>query len=197
MGQPKLALPFAGRTVLEHVVRTLREGGVRDVIVVTASHLPELHRLARGAGADLEVLPEVTYDMRSTVEHGLRRLEQSKSPQAGDAFFLAPADHPAFSADLVRKLCKTYLSSRAASIVLPMHMGHRGHPALIAWKHVPAIRAIPRNLGINSFLRDRVDETIELETTERGVLLNLDHPEDYVALQCYDSLDRLKAKSPQ
>lgn len=198
MGQPKLALPFAGRTVLEHVIQTLREGGVRHVLVVTASHARELHRLAKEAGADVEVLPTVTSDMRSTVEHGLRWLQKFKSPQAADAFFLAPADHPAFSDRLVRQLCQAYLASPSpsSSILLPVHAGRRGHPALIPWKHVPAIKATPRNLGINSFLREHAAEAIELETPERGILLNLDRPEDYAELQCYESAECLMAKTP-
>jgi molybdenum cofactor cytidylyltransferase len=187
MGQPKLALPFAGRTVLEHVILALREGGVRHVVAVTGPHVPELNRLAKAAGAEVHGILEGTPDMRTTVEHGLRWLQERQSPQAADAFLLAPADHPAFSADLVRQLCQAYLASPSSSIVLPVLSGHRGHPALIAWRHAPAIQAMPRDSGINSYLREHPAEILELETAERGILLNLDRPEDYVALQSYEN----------
>ncbi len=38
MGRPKLSLPLGGRTVLEHVVIALRQGGVDEVLVVVGPH---------------------------------------------------------------------------------------------------------------------------------------------------------------
>lgn len=181
MGTPKLMLPFAGRTVLEHVVSTLHDG-VKDVVVVAGPHTLELHSLALAAGAEVLVLPHVTPDMRTTIEHGLRYLGQKHSPRPDDASFLAPADHPAFNSQVVRQLCESYSVSRARSILVPVHAGHRGHPLLIAWQHVPKIQAMPANCGINAYLRQNPDEVLEIETDEIGILLNLDRHQDYVAL---------------
>jgi molybdenum cofactor cytidylyltransferase len=183
MGMPKLTLPFAGRTVLEHVVSTLHNGGAKHVVVVTAPHTRELHSLAEAAGAEVLALPDNTPDMRTTIEHGLRHLDQRRLPQPDDAFFLAPADHPAFSAEVVRRLRQAYRVSHARSMVIPVHAGHRGHPSLIAWRHFPKIQAMPSDCGINAYLRQNPDEILEVETDDIGVLLNLDHPNDYVVLQ--------------
>jgi molybdenum cofactor cytidylyltransferase len=186
MGAPKLMLPFGGRTVLEHVVSTLRDGGANNVVVVTGPHALELHPLAVAAGAEVLALPHVTPDMRTTIEHGLRYLGQKHSPRPDDALFLAPADHPAFNSCVVRQLCESYSVSGARSIVIPVHAGHRGHPSLIAWQHVTKIQAMPLDCGINAYLRQNPDEVLEIETDEVGILLNLDCPDDYVALQHHE-----------
>jgi CTP:molybdopterin cytidylyltransferase MocA len=183
MGAPKLMLPFAGRTVVEHVVSRLRNGGVSDVVVVTGPHTLELRPLAMAAGAEVLALGDGTPDMRTTIEHGLRYLNQRHAPRPHDAFFLAPADHPAFNAHVVRRLWETYSASHAWSIVVPVHAGRRGHPSLIAWQHVSKIQAMPRDCGINAYLRQNPDEILELETDENGILFNLDLPQDYIALQ--------------
>ena len=185
MGAPKLVLPFAARTVIEYVVATLRDGGAKHVVVVTGPHSPELHSLAEAAGAEVLALPAGTPDMRTTIEHGLRHLEQRHSPQPTDAFILAPADHPAFSPRLVRHLCQAYLDARLQSMIVPIHAGHRGHPAVIAWRHVPRILAMPPDRGINAYLRQNPGEILEVETEENGILLNLDRPSDYIALQLH------------
>src|SRR5579871_3114649 len=107
MGRPKLALPLGGRTVIEHVVAALRAGGADHVLVVVGPHAPELAPLAASAGAEVCTLPEPTADMRATVEHGLRYLEERHCPRPDDAWLLAPADHPALDADTIRAIVAT------------------------------------------------------------------------------------------
>jgi len=120
--------------------------------------------------------------MRTTVEHGLDWLEMTYNPLQGDAFVLAPADHPAINAQIVRSLVETYHANPARSIVVPVHAGRRGHPALIAWRHVGGIRCLPPGHGIDSYLRAHTAETRELPLAQAGILFDLDIPEDYVCL---------------
>jgi molybdenum cofactor cytidylyltransferase len=177
MGRPKLALPLGGRTVIEHIVSTLREGGIESVLVVIGQHVRELEAPAGNAGAEVLVLAEATPDMRSTVDRGLEWFEERTRPVADDWWFLAPADHPAFAAIVVSELLTARSSTH--SIIVPTHAGRRGHPALLRWRHAAGIRAYPSNLGINSYLRDRSDETLELPVSDPGILANLDTPADY------------------
>jgi molybdenum cofactor cytidylyltransferase len=180
MGRPKLALPLGGRTVIEHIVASLREGGVEQVVVVVGPHVPELASLAQRAGASVLALPEATPDMRTTVEKGLAWLEERHHPESDDCWLLAPADHPGFSAAVVRQLLDEGTNH---SIVVPIHNGRRGHPTSFRWHHTHGIRALGPGEGINSYLRLHADETRELPVTDSGILANLDTPEDYTRLR--------------
>src|SRR5215470_1338238 len=111
MGRPKLALPLGGRSVLERVVAAVRQAGVGATVVVIGPHVPELVPLAKAAGALPVLLPEPTSDMRATVEHGLRWLEERFQPSPAECWLLLPADHPTLDSDLVRRL----LEARAAA----------------------------------------------------------------------------------
>jgi molybdenum cofactor cytidylyltransferase len=179
MGRPKLSLLLGGRSVLEHVVAALREGGVAHILVVVGPQVPELASLAEAAGAAVLRLTEATADMRATVEHGLRRLEERFHPPPDAAWLLAPADQPAAGAGVVRALLAAYAARPSGSIVVPVHAGRRGHPTVIAWRHVAAIRAWPAGEGLNSYLRSQIGETLDFETAEVGVVADLDVPEDY------------------
>jgi molybdenum cofactor cytidylyltransferase len=183
MGRPKLALPLGGRTVLEHVVAALRDGGVGHVLVVVGPHVPELAALTAAAGAEALLLDAETADMRATVERGLAWLEGRYHPAADDAWLLCPADHPAVEAGVVRQLLDTRRESPAYSIVVPTFQGRRGHPVLIAWRHVAGMRALPEGLGLNAYLRQQRAETLEMAVPSAGVLLDLDTPEDYERLR--------------
>src|SRR4051794_1347041 len=81
MGRPKLALPLGRRSVLEHVIAALHQAGVEHVLVVVGRHVADLTALAERAGAHALLLPDETEDMRATVAHGLRWLEDRFQPQ--------------------------------------------------------------------------------------------------------------------
>ena len=183
MGRPKLSLPLGERTVLEHVVAALRQGGADEVLVIVGPHDPELAPPARAAGAHVLALPEATADMRATVEHGLRWLEDHFHARPDDAWLLAPADHPALDADVVRRLCAAYEAWSSHSIVVPVHEGRRGHPTLIAWRHVAGILAHPSGKGINDYLRLQQEQILEVSVPSAAVLWDLDTPEDYERLR--------------
>jgi CTP:molybdopterin cytidylyltransferase MocA len=185
MGRPKLAMPWRGRTVLEHVVSTLQQGGADHIVVVLAPDANKLEPLAAKAGALVLVLEYPTLDMRQTVEHGLLWLENQYSPKPEDAWLLQPADHPGIESAVVQAVCSGYLGQRSnePSILVPVFQGRRGHPALIAWRHVPGIRSHPAGQGLDSYLRLHARETLELAVESGAILDDLDTPEDYERLQ--------------
>jgi molybdenum cofactor cytidylyltransferase len=179
MGRPKLSLPLGGRTVLECVVSALRQGGVDEVLVVAGPTDPGLTALAEAAGASVLRLRETTADMRATVEMGLRFLEERFQPRPDDAWLLAPADHPALDAEVVRRLLTTHAARPSQSIIVPVHENQRGHPTLIAWRHVSYIRAHPQGQGINGYLRSQQEQIMEIPAPSAAVLWDLDTPENY------------------
>jgi molybdenum cofactor cytidylyltransferase len=181
MGRTKLTLPLGGRTVLEHVVAALRDGGVDRVLVVIGPHVPEMIPLAVSAGADTALLRKRTPDMRATVEHGLRWLETQYHPATEDYWLLVPADHPTLGSDVICRLVDAVKHS-GRSIALPVFEGRRGHPTLFAWRHVVGIRALPEDQGINAYLRMHGDEVLEVSVSDASVLADLDTPEDYERL---------------
>jgi molybdenum cofactor cytidylyltransferase len=182
MGRPKLSLPLGGRTVLECVVSALRQGGVDEVLVVVGPTDPGLTALAEAAGASVLRLTETTADMRATVEMGLRFLEERFQPRPEDAWLLAPADHPALDAEVVRHLLTAYAARPSQSIIVPVHEGRRGHPTLIAWRHVSGIRAHQRGKGINDYLRSQQEHILEIPAPSAAMLWDMDTPEDYERL---------------
>jgi molybdenum cofactor cytidylyltransferase len=182
MGRPKLLLPLGERMVLEHVVAALRRAEVEHVLVVAAAHLPPIVTVAEKAGAHVLPLAGETPDMRATVEQGLRWLEERLRPRPEDGWLLVPADHPTLDPAVVRHLLEAHAANPDRSIFLPTFQGRRGHPALIAWKHVEGIRSLSPGQGLNVYLREQAAQTVEVPVSSADVLCDLDTPEDYERL---------------
>jgi molybdenum cofactor cytidylyltransferase len=183
MGRPKLALPLGDRTVLEHVLAALREAEVDHILVVVGPHVPELVSLADKAGADVLLLTEATADMRATIEHGLRWLEDHRHPREDDAWLLVPADHPALRPAAIRQVVRGREANPGATIVIPTFQGRRGHPVLLSWSHVARIQAFPKGQGLNAYLRQHPAATLEVAVDSGDILCDLDTPEDYERLR--------------
>jgi molybdenum cofactor cytidylyltransferase len=182
MGRPKLALPLGDRTILEGIIQTLKAAEVAEIVVVIGPHVSELVPLSARAGAHAVLLAEATPDMRTTVERGLDWIERTFQPKPEDAWLLIPADYPALDVDAVRYLMAEFQKQSHCSIAVPTFAGRRGHPALIAWKHVREIRTLPADAGLNAYLRQHSGETLEVPVPSDGVLIDLDTAEDYARL---------------
>jgi molybdenum cofactor cytidylyltransferase len=174
MGRPKLSLPVGGRPMLERVITALRDGGADPVVVVTGPHDPALPAIARAAGAEVRELTEPTSDMRATVEHGLRWLEEHYHPRPDDAFLLTPGDLPFLEARTVHAICESHLRSQRATFLVPTHDGRRGHPVLIPWPHISLLRQIVPGVGFDQFLRERRDLATELGVPDAAILHDVD-----------------------
>jgi molybdenum cofactor cytidylyltransferase len=180
MGRPKLDLPIAGRPVLAHVVDALQQGGVDGAVVVLGPHVA--HLAAAAPPAHAFILPAPTPDMRTTVEHGLRWLEEQFHPGDADAWLLAPADHPTLAPEVVRLLLQARGEHPEQEIFVPTCGGRRGHPTLLTWRTVAALRSHPRTEGLNTFIRGRAPAVREVPVDDPEVLADLDTPEDYQRL---------------
>jgi molybdenum cofactor cytidylyltransferase len=185
MGRSKLSLPLweGGGTVLEAVIAAVRAAGVDEILVVLGPDSQDLAALAAKVAASVLVLAADTPDMRATVEQGLQCLEQRHRPQPDDGWLLLPADHPCVEPDLIRQLLMARLQQPDRSIIVPTYHGQRGHPVWIGWRHVSAIRGFAPKTGLNTFLRQQADVTLELEVQHPSVLWDLDTPEDYERLR--------------
>jgi molybdenum cofactor cytidylyltransferase len=182
MGRPKLLLPVGNTTVIETVIAALRAAGIERVLVVTAAHSSSLISLAETSGAEVCAISEPTRHMRATVEEGFRYIEDNYHPTDDHFWLLIPADHPLVRPSTVDDLLKARREQPRFSIYIPTYEGRRGHPAMISWKHVNGVRASPPDHGINTYLRTRRDDTLEVPVKDPSILVDLDETEDYERL---------------
>lgn len=178
MGTDKALLEYRGRAFVETIVETIRDAGVDRIVVVLGRHAEEIRRAARLDSVEVVVNRDYKRGQTSSLQAGLQALD---SPQP-EAIVLCLVDHPAVSANSVRKLIATFRET-SAPVVIPTYQKQRGHPVLIGRTLFQELKRLSPEEGANTVLRKYRDATQFVEVADRGILLDVDDPETYRALK--------------
>lgn len=175
MGTSKALLDAGGRSFLAAVVGCLVGGGCDPVVVVVGEGRDDEARRARAAGALVVVNPDPGDGPITSVRLAVRALEGAAAGVA-----ILPVDHPLVRPETVATLVETLLSG-TAPLVLPVHDGRRGHPAVFGhtlFSHLldPGLEA-----GARSVVHAHLEEAAQVAVDDPGVILDLDTPEEYRA----------------
>jgi CTP:molybdopterin cytidylyltransferase MocA len=173
MGWFKLTLPWGGRTVVAHVVTTLEEAGLRDIIAVTG------HRADEVAMALAETPARCVFnagyadgEMLSSVQAGVHALRTDSA-----AALLCLGDQPQIEAGTVRAVLAAAEATGWERIVIPSFHLRAGHPILLPrwiWPEVLACKGTLRDV-----MAAHREQTSYLTVETPSVLADLDTPEDY------------------
>ncbi len=172
MGEPKQLLPYQGRPLLRHAAETALAAGCSPVVVVLGAHSGAVGESLAG----LEVVTTVNGDwdlgMGSSIQAGLRALQDTEAHSA----ILALGDQPFVTAEFYRSLIAEAESS-GCGIVSARYSDTVGVPAYFARRNWPLLEALAPDQGCKGvILRNEVDAKF-LDCPEAA--MDIDTPEEY------------------
>jgi len=203
MGTPKPLLRIGETTALERVTTTLHEVGIREIAIVTGQNSPKLAPLVTQLGLQEVHNPSPEKGMLFSAALGAAALDEKV-----EAFFVWPADCALVKKAVLEKLLKSFFkgSSVRPAVVRPCCLGRHGHPPLLGGALRETLASVPlmaKSSGpgldacppdFRSFLAQYSGETLDVETEDVSVLLDMDTPEDYARLQRFAwFIDRAEA----
>jgi len=174
MGVEKQLLPFAGTTVIGHIVDELQRSRIDEVRVVVGHQAERVCQAL--AGRSILIFSNANYErtgMLASVRCGLAAM-----PADCRAVLVALGDQPAITAELVDAMIDGF-SSGERGIVVPVHAGRRGHPLLLAARYRGEILTSCDQTGLRGLLAAHADDVFELPAPTAAVLADMDCPEDY------------------
>jgi molybdenum cofactor cytidylyltransferase len=177
MGADKALLMYRGRTFLENIISTLREGGVGRVVVVLGHHAELIEQSVDLSTVEVVVNQDYRLGQTSSLQAGLRILTGNEP----EGVVLCLVDHPAMSAHTVQKLIQHFRST-GKSIVIPQLMGKHGHPVVVCREVFSQFLALGPDQGADTLIHQYRDRTEFVEVMDRGILLDVDDPECYLHL---------------
>ncbi|MFJ4918689.1 NTP transferase domain-containing protein [Streptomyces sp. NPDC088725] len=134
-GRPKALLTHRGRPLVEHAVRTLREGGCASVHVVLGAAAGEVRSRAELPGCVLVDNPEWASGMGTSLRTGLTSLGATDARAA----LVMLVDQPGIGAAAVARVMAAYRSP--GTLASASYAGKRGHPVLFGADRWAAIAA--------------------------------------------------------
>jgi molybdenum cofactor cytidylyltransferase len=173
MGQQKLLMPYAGKSIIEHIVVKALESNAGQVHVVLGSHQDEIRGVIHQFPVKIVVNKEYEKGMLSSVQGGFNDL----SPRAKAGVILL-GDQPMVQTGVINKLIETYYKT-GSGILVPVHKGKRGHPVLIDTKYTSEINALDPNIGLRQLMEKHTGDIHEMEVETNTILKDIDTIEDY------------------
>ncbi len=177
MGQLKALLLWRGRTLLEHQVSSLLEGGAQRVVVVLGHRSEELRTLLEGKdGVSWTLNPDYLQGKTTSIKAGLSAVDGD----AVDDILLLNVDQPR-SADDVARILETHRSGDYA-VTVPEYRGKGGHPIVLSASLLPELLTINEETqGIKAVVRRRPEAVYRFPLDNPEILLDLNTPEQYRA----------------
>ena len=175
MGRPKALLPVDGETFIEKIVGALARTRVGKIIVVLGHDAETLKRRLEHLAVAFLVNADYKSGQLSSLQTAVRRLQ---SDQECEGMLVHLVDHPYISSTLVDMMIERFYASNKL-IVVPRCQGKRGHPVIFSRALFAELLSAPLDQGAKAIVNAHRDETLEIETDDAGIAVDIDTPELY------------------
>lgn len=177
MGRLKANLPLGSdETFLTHIVRTLGEAGIDDVIIVVGHEMDAVLGRFAASGLSARFVENADYESGqfSSLLAGLRVVDRPGVV----ATLVTLVDVPFVSTATVRAVLERYHQTHAP-IVRPTRGGRHGHPLLVDRSLFDQLRHADPTEGAKPVVRAHVTPDGEVEVDDEGAFGDIDTPEEY------------------
>ena len=175
MGRLKALVPIEGETFIGRIVASLKQTQVGKIIVVLGHNSDLLAAAIRPLAVDILINTNYKLGQLSSLQVAVRKL----LPDADcDGMLVHLVDHPYIDASLVDRMIQQFYESKK-DIVVPRCRGKRGHPVLFSRALFGELLDAPMDQGAKAVVNAHGNGTLEIETNEKGVTVDIDTPELY------------------
>jgi molybdenum cofactor cytidylyltransferase len=177
MGRPKALLPIDGVRFIEKIVTALKSTRVNEIVTVLGHNADEMQQKISDLPVTIVVNPDYKQGQLSSLIAAIRNIESGEKHRV-DAILVHLVDHPYINADLVNVMIDRFYETKKL-IVVPRHQGRRGHPVIFSRALFPELLAAPVDQGAKTVVHAHRDQTLEVDTDDAGVTVDIDTPEEY------------------
>ncbi len=174
----KLHLSIDGQALLNHAVNNFLRAGLQNIVVVLGHQHEHTAALMQDKEVTCIVNDHYSKGQVSSVRCGLAKVATNSR-----AVFMALGDQPQVSLETIKMLLENYVGAienqETVQALVPYFRGSRGNPVLISNQARQEILAGSNEFGCREFMDCNPELVRKLEVDDRGVVTDLDTPEDY------------------
>jgi len=173
MGKLKPLLKFNDTTFLGQIISVLKISDVDRITVVLGAEAETIKKSADFSGTNIVINKDYQRGQLSSL---IAAIEQA--PQETDAILLCLVDNPFITREVVNKVVSKFKETNNP-IIVPVFNKERGHPTLFSRSLFNELLNAPEEKGARHVLYSNEGKILELEVSERGILIGIDTPENY------------------
>ena len=175
MGRPKALLPIDGQTFIERIVAALKQTKVGKIIVILGHNARELQSKISHLPVEILINTDYKLGQLSSLQLAVRNLQPDLDC---DGMLVHLVDHPYLAPALVEEMIRRFYETKKR-IIVPKFHGKRGHPVIFSNALFDEILSAPMEEGAKAVVNAHRAETLEIETEEEGIAVDIDTPELY------------------
>jgi CTP:molybdopterin cytidylyltransferase MocA len=175
MGRPKALLPIYGQTFIERIVAALKQTRVGKIIVILGHNASELQPKISHLPVEILINTDYKLGQLSSLQLAVRHLQLD---QDCDGMLVHLVDHPYLTPALVQEMIRRFYETKKR-IIVPKFHGKRGHPVIFSRDLFAELLSAPVDQGAKAVVNAHRADTLEIETEEAGIALDIDTPELY------------------
>jgi molybdenum cofactor cytidylyltransferase len=178
MGRPKALLPIEGVRFIERIVTALKATKVGNILVVFGHNAEEMRQKVNDLPVTILVNKGYKGGQLSSLQTAIREIESNADFGVVDGILIHLVDHPYLNSKLVNHMIDRFYES-GKIIVVPRCRGRRGHPVIFSRSLFGELLNAPLDQGAKIVVHSHRDETLEIDTEDEGVTIDIDTPEEY------------------
>jgi molybdenum cofactor cytidylyltransferase len=178
MGRPKALLPIGGKSFIEAIVMALRQTRIAKILIVLGHHAEDLKPQIEGLPVTILINSEYRLGQLSSLQVAVRHLMGLPDFTGVDGILVHLVDHPYLNPALVNRMIEGFYNS-GKLIVLPRYGSHHGHPVIFSARLFGELLQAPLEQGAKAVVNAHRDDTLELETDDAGIAIDIDTPDEY------------------
>jgi molybdenum cofactor cytidylyltransferase len=178
MGQPKALLPVDGVRFIEKIVTALKSTRVAEIVTVLGHNADEMRRQIGDLPVTMVVNPNYKQGQLSSLMAAIKSIQSGKDSASVEGILVHLVDHPYINPDLVNLMIDRFHATKKL-IVVPRYQGRRGHPVIFSSALFAALLAAPLDQGAKAVVQSHRGDTLEIDTEDEGVTIDIDTPEEY------------------
>ncbi|MGB0843576.1 MAG: nucleotidyltransferase family protein [Alphaproteobacteria bacterium] len=176
-GANKMLLPFGeGLTILGQVLFNVDQLDLGLKLVVTGRDRALVEQVVP---ADFKVCHNATYEtgMASSLRTALDAIDETFA-----GVLVVLGDMPMIKPETMSEMLHVFQALEEPKTVVPTHEGQWGNPVLLSRAFFDPVRNLSADKGARTLLKQNIDKLHLLPVEDAGVLVDVDTPEAYAAL---------------
>lgn len=175
----KLLLPLGRTLLVRRVVATIASLPFAEIVVATGHDADRVEAALAGLPVRLVHNPRYEEGQMTTVHAALSALSAASAQSVGVMVCLG--DQPTLTSADLEVVARAFLAD-PSRVLVPTFGGVRGNPIVLPRASLAEIEARGANFGCRQFVAKNADLVRTFEMPDDHVLVDVDRPEDYVAL---------------